>query len=160
MIKETEGYLSTLTDLREQVKKGLEGLPNEALDWRPTKGQGDLATNSMVSIVTHLAGSETFWMKEVIGGRPIHRDREAEFVARGVSASELQAKLDAAAKVAVEILSSLTAAQLNESRKFRDRMVTVRWAILHVLEHTATHLGHIQLTRQLWMAQIADKPRT
>jgi uncharacterized damage-inducible protein DinB len=159
-MKETEGYLSILMDLREQVKKGLDGLPNEALDWHPTTGQGDLATNSMVSIATHLAGSETFWMKEVIGGHPIQRDREAEFVARGVGASELQAKLDAAAKVTVEVLSSLTPAQMDESRKFRDRTVTVRWAILHVIEHTANHLGHIQLTRQLWMEQRAGKSKT
>jgi uncharacterized damage-inducible protein DinB len=156
MVKETEEYLSTLTDLRQQVKMGLDGLPNEALDWHPTKGEGDLATNSMVSIATHLAGSETFWMKEIVAGRPIHRDREAEFVARGVGATELKAKLDAAGKVTVEILSSLTPAQLEGPRNFRDRKVTVRWAILHVIEHMATHLGHIQLTRQLWMAQMGD----
>jgi uncharacterized damage-inducible protein DinB len=160
MLKEIEGYLSILTDLRAQVKKGLEGLPTEALDWRPTKGQGDLATNSMVSIAIHLAGSETFWMKEIIGGRPIHRDREAEFIARGFGESELQAKLDAAGKVTVEFLSSLSPAQLDESRTFRDRKVTVRWAVLHVIEHMATHLGHIQLTRQLWMAQKENQPRS
>lgn len=160
MVKEIEGYLSILNDLRDQVKKGLEGLPAEALDWRPTKGQGDLATNSMVSIATHLAGSETFWMKEVIGMHPIHRDQESEFVARGFGTTELQDKLNAAGKVTVEILSSMTSPQLDESRNFRDRMVTVRWAILHVIEHMATHLGHIQLTRQMWMAQKENQPRS
>jgi hypothetical protein len=50
-------------------------------------------------------------------------------------------------------LSSLTEPQLAESRKFRDRTVTVRWGILHVIEHFATHIGHMQLTRQLWLAK-------
>jgi hypothetical protein len=26
----------------------------------------------------------------------------------------------------------------------------VGWALLHALEHTAIHLGHIQITQQLW----------
>jgi len=28
--------------------------------------------------------------------------------------------------------------------------VGVAWAILHALEHTGIHLGHIQVTQQLW----------
>jgi hypothetical protein len=30
------------------------------------------------------------------------------------------------------------------------REVTVAWALLHALEHATLHLGHIQITRQLW----------
>jgi len=26
----------------------------------------------------------------------------------------------------------------------------VAWALLHALDHTAQHLGHMQITRQLW----------
>jgi len=50
------------------------------------------------------------------------------------------------------VLSSLTEAQLDENRKWQDQMVSVRWCILHVIEHTAQHIGHMQLTRQLWIA--------
>ncbi len=153
MTKEIEGYLALLEDLRGQVKKGLEGLDREALDWRPLPEKGDLSTNSLGAIATHLAGSETYWMKEVIAGQPIHRDREAEFTAKGTGVTELQAKLDEAARATKEALTSLPPSQLDEERKFRDRKVTVRWGILHVIEHTATHLGHIQLTRQLWASQ-------
>jgi len=92
-------------------------------------------------------------MKEIIGRTPIQRDREAEFAAQGVSLADLKARLDAAAKIAQEVLSPLTEPQLEEARQFRDRTVTVRWAILHVIEHFATHIGHMQLTRQLWLAQ-------
>lgn len=153
MIKEIQGYLTTLGELQDQVKNLLEGLPQEALDWRPIQGEGELATNSLAVIVTHLAGSETFFVKEVIGRQPVQRDREAEFVTRGVNASALKAKVDAAAKSAEEVLSPLTESQLGEDRKFRDRQVTVRWSILHVIEHTGQHIGHMQLTRQLWLAK-------
>jgi len=27
---------------------------------------------------------------------------------------------------------------------------TVAWALLHALEHTAIHLGHIQMVSQMW----------
>jgi hypothetical protein len=153
MNKEIEGYLAILEDLRGQVKKGLEGLDQEGLDWRPIPGKGDLSTNSLGGIATHLAGSETYLMKEIIAGQPIHRDREAEFVAKGAGASELQARLDGAAQATKVVLSSLPPSRLDEERKLRDRKVTVRWVILHVIEHAATHLGHIQLTRQLWESQ-------
>ena len=153
MLKEIQGYLTTLGELQDQMKKLLEGLPQEALDWRPIPGEGKLATNSFSGIIAHLAGSEMFWMKEIIGRQPIQRDREAELVTRGVSVSELMARLDAAARSAEENLSPLTESQLEEARKFRDRSVLVRWAILHVIEHMAQHLGHMQLTRQLWLAR-------
>jgi uncharacterized damage-inducible protein DinB len=153
MLKEIQGYLTKLGDLGNQVKTLLDGLPPEALEWRPIRGEGELATNSLAVMAVHLAGSLTYWTKEIIGRTPIQRDREAEFVARGVPATELKARLDAASRVSEEVLSSLTEAQLEEDRKFRDRTVTVRWGILHVIEHFATHIGHMQLTRQLWLAR-------
>ena len=157
MLKEIENYLSFLNDLRNQVKTLLDGLPKEALDWRPLDGQGELATNSLAVMTIHLAGSEAFWMKEIIGGQSIHRDRDAEFVVKGLGFSALIAKMETGAKDTQPILSSLKTAQLEETRKFRDRIVTVRWAILHVIEHWAMHVGHMQLTRQLWLAKYVKK---
>jgi len=157
MLKEIENYLFFLNDLRGQVKTLLEGLPKEALDWRPLDGQGELSTNSFAVMAIHLAGSEAFWIIEIIGRQSIQRDRDAEFVAKGLGFSELAAKMEAGAKDTPAILSSLTSSQLEETRKFRDRTVTVRWAILHLIEHYAMHVGHMQLTRQLWQAKLDKK---
>jgi hypothetical protein len=153
MTREIQGYLSAMNELRDQIKSILEGLPEEALDWRPIEGQGELATNSLGAIVIHLAGSATYLIKEIIGGQPVHRDREAEFATRGAKASALKARLDEAVKIAGELLSPLKEDQMEEDRKYRDRTAKVRWIILHVIEHTAQHLGHMQLTRQLWLAR-------
>jgi uncharacterized damage-inducible protein DinB len=157
MLKEIETYLSFLNDLRGQVKTLLEGLPKDALDWRPLDGQGELATNSLAVMTFHLAGSEAFWIKEIIGKQFIQRDRDAEFVVKGLGVSELAAKLEAGIKDSTAILSSLTPVQLEETRKFRDRTVTVRWGILHIIEHYAMHVGHLQLTRQLWQAKLGKR---
>jgi uncharacterized damage-inducible protein DinB len=153
MLKEVEAYLTKLGDLRNQAKTLLEGLPTEALDWRPIRGEGDLATNSLAVLAVHLAGSQTFWMKEIIGRTPIQRDREAEFATRGASVADMKAKLDAAGKAAEEVLSPLTESQLAEGRMFRDKPITVRAGILQVLDHVSQHIGHMQLTRQLWLAR-------
>jgi uncharacterized damage-inducible protein DinB len=153
MLSEVHAYLTDLGELRDQVESLLEGLPQEALDWRPIEGAGELATNSLTAMVVHLVGSEAHWMKEVIAGKKIVRDRDAEFVTKGLNVSELQAQIGAAGKVTMEILSALTEKQLEESREWRERSVSVRWCILHVIEHYAQHLGHMQLTRQLWLAK-------
>ncbi len=157
MLKEIETYLSFLNDLRGQIKTLLQGLPKEALDWKPIHGQGELATNSPAVMAVHLAGSEAFWIKEIIGRQSIQRNRDAEFVAKGLGFSELAARLEAGIKDSTAILSSLTPAQLEETRKYREQTVTVRWAILHLIEHYAIHVGHLQLTRQLWQDKLGKK---
>ena len=112
-----------------------------------------MATNSLAVLAVHLAGSQTFWMKEIIGRTPIQRDREAEFATQGAGVADMKAKLDAAGKVAEEVLSPLTESQLAEGRVFRDKPITVRAGILQVLDHVSQHIGHMQLTRQLWLAR-------
>ncbi|MGD2049341.1 MAG: DUF664 domain-containing protein, partial [Chloroflexota bacterium] len=55
---------------------------------------------------------------------------------------------------------NLSATDLDEDRQVEGRQVSVRWAILHVIDHTALHLGQMQLTYQLWHnGQAADTPR-
>jgi uncharacterized damage-inducible protein DinB len=153
MLQEIQDCLTELDDLRTQVKDLLEGMPQEALDWRPIQGEGDLATNSLCVIAAHLAGSETFWSGELIGGMKIDRDRDSEFKTTGISASELKGRMDKSGRLTREILSSLTDKQLEEKRNWRDRSVNVRWCILHLITHFAQHIGHMQLTRQLWLAR-------
>ena len=153
MLKEVETYLTKLGDLRNQAKALLDGLPPEALDWRPIRGEGEMATNSLAVIAVHLAGSQTYWMREIIGRTPIRRDREAEFATQGASVADMKSKLDAAGKIAEEVLSPLNESQLGEGRMFRDKPITVRAGILQVLDHVSQHIGHMQLTRQLWVAK-------
>jgi len=153
MIQEIQGYLAALNELRAQVETLLEGLPAEALDWQPIQGEGEMATNSLAVLAAHLAGAETFWMKEIIARQPVQRNRDAEFQTRRADASKLKAELDVAGAVSKEVLSALKEGQMEEEREVRGRKVTVRWAVLHVFEHTALHLGHMQLTRQLWLAR-------
>lgn len=150
MLAEVEHYLNMIEDLRRQVGELVAGLPAQALNWRPVKGAGDHATNSLAVLATHVAGAEHFWIAEVIGQQPATRQRPEEFKLQVDGAEKLLERLSAVGKETREVLASLDEATLATSRYVHERTVPVRWAILHVIDHTALHLGHMQLTRQLW----------
>lgn len=165
MLAEVEQYVNMIEDLRGQVGDLLVGLPPEALNWRPVEGREDHATNSLAVLAMHVAGAEHFWIAEVIAGQAPTRERAAEFRTVTGDAQALQERLVAVGRQTREILAELDEATLEEDRTARPgtaqaRVVPVRWGILHVIDHTALHLGHMQLTRQLWEGgQAIDGPR-
>lgn len=150
MLSELDSYLTRLEDLRSQVLNLINDLPVDALNWRPIEDKDDHATNSLAVLTAHLVGAEHFWVAEVIGGQPATRDRDAEFVTVANNASDLIHLLEKVAQETREVFSTLSESDLNGTRQARDRTVPVRWGILHVIEHTALHLGHMQITYQLW----------
>jgi uncharacterized damage-inducible protein DinB len=150
MFPELESYLQRIEDLRGQVSDLIAGLPAEALNWRPTGGVESHATNSLAVLAAHVAGAEHFWIAEVVGGRPPTRDRAAEFATQATDAAELCRLLEKISGETREVLSTLREADLDGTREVKDRTVPVRWSILHVIDHTALHLGHMQITYQLW----------
>lgn len=154
MNPEIAHYQQAFERLHADAQAALAGLPPAALNWRPL--EGDESTNSLAITATHLAGSERFWVGEVAGERPAHRDRDAEFRATAATVADLQQALRAAGDVVHAALGGLTAEKLDELVHTRsprgERDVTRRWAVLHALAHGHTHVGHMQLTRQLWEA--------
>ncbi len=150
MLSELENYVQRIEDLRAQVRSLLDGLPREALNWRPIEDSEGQVTNSLAVLAAHVAGAEHFWIGEVVGGYPATRVREAEFATVATEAGELLRRLDAVAEETRQVLSALDPAELDRTREVRGRTAVVRWCILHVIDHTALHLGHMQLTYQLW----------
>lgn len=140
-------YLDLLQDLFEQLDAAVADLPQPALDWVPGKEM-----NSLAVLITHLCGSARYWIGEVAGGTPVQRDRAAEFQVRGLSEAQLRARLSDTMGWAREAVGRLEDADWAAPRQagYREHPVSVGWALLHALEHSALHLGHAQLTRQLW----------
>lgn len=150
MISELEGYLQVIEDLRGQVGELIVDLPSEALNWRPIEGSRMHSTNSLAVLATHVAGAEHFWIGEVVGGLPPTRERDAEFGVVALEASQLVDLLQDTGVETREVFSALGATDLEDVRQVRGREVPVQWCILHVIDHSALHLGHMQLTLQLW----------
>lgn len=154
MLPETASYLQIMDDLRKQIADLVAGLPAEALNWRPVEasleGQDDHAMNSLAVMAFHAAGAEHFWVSEVVGRQLPTRDRGAEFVTVVDGPEPIVMKLQSTGEGTGRIMAKLTAADLDGERQAGERIVPVRWAILHAIEHTALHLGHMQITYQLW----------
>jgi uncharacterized damage-inducible protein DinB len=139
--------LERLESLHRDLDQVVAGLPVEALDWTPGEGM-----NSIAVLAAHVAGSERFWVGELAGGDPAGRMREAEFETRGVSEAQLRALLDGSLEHSRGVLSRLDEGGLGALRynPFWEREISVAVCLAHVLEHTGTHLGHMQATRDLW----------
>ncbi|HTP09249.1 MAG TPA: DinB family protein [Anaerolineae bacterium] len=142
--------VNRLEELHRDLNRALEGLPAEALNWSPGPEM-----NSMAVLAAHTAGSERYWIGDVIARDDSHRDRAAEFRAQATDASELIARLDAALAHSRSVVERLTLSDLEEKRTEppAHREVTVAWALLHAVEHVAVHLGHMQLLHDMWQAQ-------
>jgi uncharacterized damage-inducible protein DinB len=150
MLAEAASYLERIEAMRQQIAQMIASTPAEALHWRPIADSDDHATNSLAVLATHTAGAEHFWIHEVVGQYPPTRDRDAEFaVNEGEPADLLQLLHDTGIETK-KVLENLTEATLNASREVRQHTFPVRWCILHVLDHAALHLGHMELTFQLW----------
>jgi uncharacterized damage-inducible protein DinB len=143
-------YLNNLQELHDEIRNAVKGLPQNALDW--TSGTD---VNSLSVLVVHLTGAERYWIGDVIAGEPSGRDRESEFKVRGLSADELIQRLSENEAYIRKALESSSPQELDETRVSprNGREVTVGWALCHALKHTALHLGHIQIMRQLWEQQ-------
>jgi hypothetical protein len=76
--------------------------------------------------------------------------REQEFQTRGVQGAEMLRRLDAVIDYARGALPQLGLEDLDQARTDDDGPVTCGWALLHALEHAYLHLGHLQLTCQMW----------
>jgi len=140
-------YSINLRELHDEIRKSLDGLPQNALDW--TYGSD---MNSINVLVVHLIGAERYWIGDVIAGKPSRRDRESEFLIQSLSEKDLLQKLSEIDNEIENFLENFTLQQLDEIRfsPRNGREVTVGWALCHALKHTSLHLGHIHLTRQLW----------
>jgi hypothetical protein len=141
-------------ELHATILNNLAGVPDEALDWKP----GD-DTNSISVIIIHLTGAERFLIGDVIMQDQSNRNREAEFLVKGMSKEDLVRRLNDTEAYLRAAFKGLRLPDLEATRLHprHGNQVSVSWALLHALEHTGTHVGHIELTVQMWQQSLKGK---
>ena len=149
-------FITNVAMAEEMVKyilNAVEGLPRPALNWKP---EPDM--NSIAVLVSHLTGADRFWIGDVVDQTPSGRDREAEFKVNNIGLDALKNRLDESLGYVRKAVAKLSLADLAEKRVAREgQTVTVTWALLHTVEHSSLHLGHVEVTRQMWqISQGAD----
>ncbi len=142
-----EELLGRFRDLHQQIEDILQSLPDEALDWKPA---GDM--NSVSVIVTHLTGAERFLIGDGIMREPSNRNRDAEFQVKGLSKEDLINRVHEVEDYLKRSFETLKLSDLEAQRTHprTGKEISVAFLILHALDHVSMHVGHLQMTAQLW----------
>lgn len=142
-----ESYYERLDALHVDMVGIVRGLSPRALDWKAGPEM-----NSLTVLVVHVTGAERYWINDVAGQSRSERVRSQEFEAANWTDEELESRLAHVLESSRQTLAGLTVDALAEERlSWRDgKSYTVAWALNHALEHTAIHLGHMQIGKQLW----------
>ena len=157
MNAEVKTYSRYIQKQIASIRDLLRGLTEEQINWQPPLP----GSNSLYVIASHVLGNVRAWVLGIACGQPMTRDRPAEFAASGSFAD-----IDAAArKVSAEIEAALAA--MDSARLDRrvvpsqelwgegePREISVREALVHVLEHASAHLGHMQMTRDIVLRHV------
>jgi hypothetical protein len=139
-----EATRTILHDQHRRWREVVTGLDADALNWRP----GD-ETNSIAVLVSHALDAERFLLASSVDAE-IERDRESHFRVVVSGPDELLAYIDEVERDVDGYLDRLTddlvAAEITRGA----RSVTGAWWALHAVEHSCEHIGHAELTRQMW----------
>jgi uncharacterized damage-inducible protein DinB len=141
-------FVQMLQKLHDDIFEIVTPLTDREVNWAHPQ-----LSNSIGILLRHTAGSERYWIVQVVGSRQVPRDRDAEFGREPLAKDAMVADLRAAYEEARGVLESLGAADLTRPIEFgyrnERRTEAASWALLHSLAHTSYHLGQIQLYRKM-----------
>ena len=141
--------LSRLEEMHQQYFDFMAGLSTEELDWSPGPEM-----NSLCVLAVHVTAAERFWIGLGIDDVS-ERNRPAEFQASGYEVEALKARFAANLafyRAAFDGQDGQRLAEVVDVSHFMARpsqRVSRGYALLRGLDHTAEHLGHAGMTRQL-----------
>jgi uncharacterized damage-inducible protein DinB len=140
-----------LDDVWTSLLAAVREVDDDLLQWSPGPDY-----NSIAILLRHLAGSERWWIGEVIGGVPAHRVRDSEFIHDRPARAGVLRAVDEARTLSRRVLSGVRAGDLaapidvpGARRLSSDGRPDKYWALLHYLEHLGYHRGQILLLRNL-----------
>jgi uncharacterized damage-inducible protein DinB len=142
----------TLDAQAERFSTVVDGLPPEALTWRP----GDETTNSIAQIVRHVVAWQP-WYLGVALGDPVPLDDEAlnqkqtdSLDNSPTTTATLRALVEAARAQTATALERIDALDLSEEIAPYGDPEPRCFYLSGAIDHAAEHIGHAELTRQLW----------
>jgi uncharacterized damage-inducible protein DinB len=112
-------------------------------------------------IVRHLTNVERSWLRRVFAGQPdlvfdwTDEDPDAEWrVPADVTMADLLEEYAAETRLCDEVVAAAASLDVVSARRGR----SLRWILLHLVEETARHLGHIDLLREQADGSTGDEP--
>jgi uncharacterized damage-inducible protein DinB len=133
-----------LQHLRDSAIFKVEGLSPAHLRWQPSP-----TANSLGVIVVHLGLSERLWLRAIAAGERMDMGWRSHMFelpeAWGVAEAVAFYRGESARADAVLDQES----SLDRPSRGDFRPTTFRWAVFHLIEETARHVGHMDITREL-----------
>lgn len=151
------GTAARIADLLERIGRDAMAQFGDITDEDFNRKLSLPESNTLCALATHLVAAGEFWVLVLVGKREIPRDRPAEFSATG-HARDLLPRYERWIQGVHEVLDGFPDERLSEpatppagyslSTASRRERTDIGDALLHAVEHSALHLGHLQLTRQ------------
>ncbi|WP_156757400.1 DinB family protein [Actinokineospora pegani] len=107
---------------------------------------------TVAGLLSHLRWVEAYWFAHVLGGEPdtaprSATDPDAEFrVAAGTTLADLVGGYEAACARSREVVAAMAP---GDTVEFRGERLSVRWVLVHMVEETGRHAGHLDVIREL-----------
>jgi hypothetical protein len=144
--------LECLEYQRSSVRSIVDGLDEDA--WHsPVVASGW----TVAGMVEHLANAERHWFQEVVGGSPVDLpwdsgrpayDPEMSFTCERAS-SDVLGYYRAMCDRSDEILAGISLSDVPRGKHGGDEVPNVHVVILHMIEETAAHSGHLEIAREI-----------
>ena len=156
---EKESLHISLDRHRDAIVWKLDGLDDAALRRELTP-----SGTSLLGIVKHLAGVEYGWFCETFGRETepmpfdLDEDEESDMrAAPGETTADILAFYGRAREAADRVIDELDVEDTGTAW-FGDT-VSMRWVLIHMVEETARHAGHVDILRELIDGTTGDHQR-
>jgi len=148
-----EGTRRVIGDIFDTLRTVVDGLPAEALNWRPASEED---TNSIAVQLTHgLHATRRLLNFATEHPQQAPRDREAEFGANVDGPESLLRLIDEVDADCTTTLDNADVSDWGVMRQLRSsgEELSAAFLIIHAAEHLRGHADEASLTRHVWMAQ-------
>ena len=129
-----------------------EGLSEEDAH-RPVLPSSPLMT--VAGVVSHLRWAENTWFEVLFLGRPAdgpqfkEEPEDQDMMVEGVPLARLLDEYDEQCRVSNEIVAAHSLDDVGRHPDFPSAQASLRWMLIHMLEETARHAGHLDAIREL-----------
>jgi uncharacterized damage-inducible protein DinB len=110
---------------------------------------------TMAGVVSHLRWVEHTWFEVLFLGRPaegpqfLDEPEDAEMRVDGIPLAQLLAEYDRQCAISNEIIAAHSLDDVGRHPDFRSAAASLRWMLIHMIEETARHAGHLDAIREL-----------
>ncbi|AWS39967.1 mini-circle protein [Streptosporangium sp. 'caverna'] len=110
---------------------------------------------TMAGVVSHMRWVEHCWFEVLFLGRPAigpqfeDGPEDADMMVEGISLTQLLEEYDRQCAVSNEIVAAHSLDDVGRHPDFRAAAANLRWMLIHMVEETARHAGHMDAVREL-----------